>query len=476
MSVLILILALGLLMTVAYRGYSVIVGAPVCALLAVLLTLGPQAMFPLFSELFMGKMVEFVGQYLPVFLLGALFGKLMELSGAAASISGWIVALVGEKHTMWAIVLACAVLTYGGVSLFVVAFAVYPFAKALFRSSMLPERLIPGTIALGSFTFTMDALPGTPQIQNVIPTTFFGTTVYAAPVLGVCGAVFVLTCGMLYLRKRAADLGPQEWEPEEPTSAPAVVSTVKQTELPSPGLAFLPLLTVAVVNFFFTRYLEAGGKKDIEIVGLGLDASSIPKGDYVDGVVHMGKLAGVFAIEVALLCGLVVATVIGFQRLKGQVRQGMEKAVAGAMLAALNTGSEYGFGAVIAAMPGFAVVKTLLSNAFANPLLNVAVSVNVLAGITGSASGGMSIALAAMAENFKAAATAADIPFEVLHRVASMASGGMDTLPHNGAVITLLMITGMTHRQSYRDIFAITCIKTAAVFVVIAIYSLTGWV
>jgi H+/gluconate symporter-like permease len=145
------------------------------------------------------------------------------------------------------------------------------------------------------------------------------------------------------------------------------------------------------------------------------------------------------------------------------------------MLAALNTASEYGFGAVIAALPGFLFVKEALM-AIPNPLVNEAITVTTLAGITGSASGGMSIALAAMSEQFITAANSAGIPTEVLHRVASLASGGMDTLPHNGAVITLLAVTGLTHRQSYRDIFAITCIKTLAVFVVIATYYATGLV
>lgn len=460
-------------MTVAYRGYSVIVGAPLCALLAVLLTLGPGALFPFFSELFMGKMVEFIAQYLPVFLLGALFGKMMELTGAAAAISGWIVGLLGERHTLGAVVLACAVLTYGGVSLFVVAFAVYPLARSLFRRSGIAERLIPGTIALGSFTFTMDALPGTPQIQNVIPTTFFGTDLYAAPWLGLCGAIFVLVCGMKYLEHRRQVLGAEPWAPNtspESTEAPDAEPRM------APWKAFLPLLTVAVVNFVFTRHLKATLPKELHLTQLGLDPDSLSPSDFVDGTVPMAKLAGIYSIEVALLCGLLVAAALGWKGLQGQLRQGLDKAVGGATLAALNTGSEYGFGAVIAALPGFAVIKTGLSTAFTNPLLNEAVSVNVLAGITGSASGGMSIALAAMAENFKSAALEAGIPFEVLHRVASMASGGMDTLPHNGAVITLLMITGMTHRQSYRDIFAITCIKTVAVFVVIAIYGLTGLV
>ena len=110
------------------------------------------------------------------------------------------------------------------------------------------------------------------------------------------------------------------------------------------------------------------------------------------------------------------------------------------------------------------------------PLVNEAITVTTLAGITGSASGGLSIALGAMSDQFIANANAAGIPLEVLHRVASMASGGMDTLPHNGAVITLLAVTGLTHRQSYKDIFAITCIKTLAVFFVIAVYYATGWV
>lgn len=462
MSVLILLLALGLLMGVAYRGFSVIVGAPLCALLAIGLALGPSAMLPAFSGLFMKAMVDFIALYLPVFLLGALFGKMMELTGSAASISAAIVGVLGERHTMGAVVLACAVLTYGGVSLFVVAFAVYPFAKALFRRSRIAERLIPGTIALGSFTFTMDALPGTPQIQNVIPTTFFGTTLYAAPILGVCGALFVLTTGMIYLERRKRVLGPQEYEDEPPVGEGTV-----DRALPSPILAFLPLMSVAIINFTFSRFLAGIEPKDIPLSSFGIES---------DVEVHLSKMAGIYAIEVALIGGIFLAAVLGFARLKGHIQSGMDKAVGGAMLAALNTGSEYGFGAVIAALPGFAVVKKFLAGAISDPLLNEAVSVNLLAGITGSASGGMSIALAAMSENFKAAALQADIPFEVLHRVASMASGGMDTLPHNGAVITLLMITGMTHKQSYGDIFAITCMKTAAVFVVIAIYHTTGLV
>ena len=198
MSFIIVLAALLFLMFVAYRGYSVILFAPVAALGAVLLT-DASLVAPMFTGLFMDKMVGFVKNYFPVFLLGAVFGKVIELSGFSKSIVSSVIQLVGAGRAMLSIVLVCAVLTYGGVSLFVVVFAVYPFAAEMFRQSDIPKRLIPGTIALGAFTFTMDSLPGTPQIQNVIPTAFFKTTIYAAPILGTVGAFFILIAGMVYL-------------------------------------------------------------------------------------------------------------------------------------------------------------------------------------------------------------------------------------------------------------------------------------
>jgi H+/gluconate symporter-like permease len=190
-------------------------------------------------------------------------------------------------------------------------------------------------------------------------------------------------------------------------------------------------------------------------------------------VQEVSKVAAVWAVEGALLVGIATVLAFAWQPVRASFAEGSKSAIGGALLASMNTASEYGFGAVIAALPGFLVVASALE-AIPNPLVNEAVTVTAMAGITGSASGGMSIALAAMADSFIANAQAAGIPMEVLHRVASMASGGMDTLPHNGAVITLLAVTGLTHRQSYKDIFAITLIKTAAVFVVIATYYALG--
>jgi H+/gluconate symporter-like permease len=457
----VVVAALVFLMFVAYRGFSVILFAPVAALGAVLLT-DPSLVPPMFTSLFMDKMVGFVKLYFPVFLLGAVFGKVIELSGFSKSIVSSVIKMVGRERAMLSIVLVCAILTYGGVSLFVVVFAVYPFAAEMFRQGGIPKRLIPGTIALGAFTFTMDSLPGTPQIQNIIPTTFFKTNTWAAPWLGVIGGIFILLVGLAYLnwrRKQAAAKG--EGYGEGHTNEPEAFA---EEALPNPFIAILPLVLVGVLNRLFTEWIPGAYGKTHEMTLAGATKPI---------VTEVSKVAAIWAVEGALLVGILTVMVFAFKAVSQKFAEGTKAAVAGSLLASMNTASEYGFGAIIAGLPGFLIIADALK-AIPNPLINEAITVTTLAGITGSASGGMSIALAAMADQFIAAANAAGIPLEVLHRVASMASGGMDTLPHNGAVITLLAVTGLTHRQSYGDIFTITCIKTAAVFVVIAFYYLTG--
>ncbi|WP_296250969.1 GntP family permease [uncultured Stenotrophomonas sp.] len=468
MSFLIVLAALCFLMFVAYRGYSVILFAPVAALGAVLLT-DPSLVQPMFTGLFMDKMVGFLKLYFPVFVLGAVFGKLIEVSGFSKSIVSATIKLVGAKRAMLSIVLVCALLTYGGVSLFVVVFAVYPFAAELFRQSNIPKRLIPGTIALGAFTFTMDALPGTPQIQNIIPSAFFGTNSWAAPWLGVIGTVVILILGMSYLewRRRVAVRNGEGYAgaSDELRNEP---EPFHGQNLAHPLVAITPLLLVGVANFLFTRWIPGF---------YGETQSFIPAviGNPAPVVQEVSKLGAIWAVQGALLLGILSVIAFAWKPVIASFAEGTKSAIGGAMLASMNTASEYGFGAVIAALPGFLVVANALGS-IPNPLVNEAVSVTAMAGITGSASGGMSIALAAMADSFIANAQAAGIPMEVLHRVAAMASGGMDTLPHNGAVITVLAVTGLTHRQSYKDIFAITIIKTLAVFAIIGVYYATGLV
>lgn len=459
MSVLIVVVALCLLMYVAYKGQSVILFSPLVALAAVACT-DVHLIAPIFSGVFMTKMVDFIRLYFPVFLLGALFGKVIELSGFSKSIVSAIIKVIGRDRAMLAIVLVCAVLTYGGVSLFVVVFAVYPFAAELFRAGDIPKRLMPGTIALGAFSFTMDAFPGTPQIQNIIPTTFFQTNTWSAPILGLVGSGFVLIVGMIYLeynRKKSKANG--EGYGTNLINEPA---DVPHEQLPNPIIALSPLVVVGVANFMFTRVIPNiyGKEFSFDIAGKAV-------------TIDVAKLTAVWAVEAALLLGILVVFIFAFKPLMKHFADGSKAAVSGAVMASLNTASQYGFGGVIAALPGFFVVAASLQH-IPNPLLNEAVSVTVLAGITGSASGGMSIALATMSSHFIEVAHQMNIPLDVFHRIAAMASGGMDTLPHNGAVITLLGVTGLTHKQSYKDIFAITIIKTLAAGFAILFYYTTG--
>ena len=467
MSFLIVLAALAFLMLAAYRGYSVILFAPIAALGAVLLT-EPSAVAPVFSGIFMEKMVGFLKLYFPVFMLGAVFGKVIEMSGFSKSIVQAAIRYIGRSRANAVIVAVCALLTYGGVSLFVVVFAVYPFAAELYRQSNIPKRLMPGALALGAFSFTMDSLPGTPQIQNIIPTTFFKTTGWAAPVLGTIGSLFIIVVGLAYLEwRRRAAMASGEGYGTSLANEPQAMDT---EALPHPAIAILPLILVGVANFVFTRMIP---------VWYGSDAYTVPAsvlpGVHAPVTATVKTVVAIWAVEAALLLGILLVVLSAFRRISKTFADGSKTAVGGALLAAMNTASEYGFGGVIAALPGFIVVSDALKG-IPNPLVNAAVSVSSLAGITGSASGGMSIALAAMSDLFIRGAEAAQIPMEVLHRVVSMASGGMDTLPHNGAVITLLAVTGLTHRESYREIFAVTIIKTLAVFFVIGVFYLTGWV
>jgi H+/gluconate symporter-like permease len=446
-----ILLSLGLLMYFAYRGFPVIIFAPIFALLAV--SLSGLALMPSYTESFMMNAANYVKSFFPIFLLGAIFGKVMEMSGAAASIAQGIVRALGSKRAILSVVLAGAILTYGGVSLFVVAFAVYPFAAAIFREANIPKRLIPGTIALGAFTFTMDALPGTPQIQNIIPTTFFGTDAYAAPWVGIIGAVLVLSGGLFWLERRrkqaqAAGEGYGDNHKNEPESVES------NEKYPALWLSILPLLIVLVANFVFSRtdwsainwYNESMLKESFKIASAKSVVSS-------------------WALIAALSLGIIAAMCINVKRVKVKFAAGLTTAAAGALLAIFNTASEVGFGNVVKTLPGFKSIQDWILGASSHPLVSEAVAVNVLAGVTGSASGGLSIALDVMGKQYVSLAQTAGISPEYLHRIASMASGGMDTLPHNGAVITLLAITGLTHRQSYKDIFMITVIKTVTVFV-----------
>lgn len=437
-----ILLSLTLLMALAYRGMSVILLAPLLALLAVALD-GSTPVLASYTQVFMPSMAEFTLKYFPLFLLGAIFGKLMEDSGAAASIARSVVRLIGERRAILAVVLSCAILTYGGISLFVVAFTVYPIAAALFRQARVPKRLIPGSIALGAFTFSMTCLPGTPQIQNLIPMPYFQTTAFAAPVLGTIGGAIIFILGMAWLvrRERAAaargeGYGTGHTQEATPTETPP---------LPPLTLALAPLVLVISLNYALTEYLIPRW-----------DTAYLAQAAF--GSTDIGKLRGTWAMILAVAAAVAMTLACHFRTLKN-INGSMTQGVMGSLLPTFNTASEFGYGATIASLPAFGLIKNAVLNiAPGNPLVSEAVAINAMAGITGSASGGLSIALKALGDDYHRAALDKGIDPELMHRVAVMSCGGLDTLPHNGAVITLLVICGLTHRQSYLDIGVVSLV------------------
>jgi H+/gluconate symporter-like permease len=452
-----LVISLASLMYFAYRGVNVLVLAPVCAILAIMFQdhqfSGMGVPLAYYTQVFMTSLGKYVVMYFPVFLLGAIFGKLMNDTRAAQVIGEFISKKLGPKRAILATVLACAVLTYGGVSLFVVAFCVYPIAVTLFAEGGLEKRFIPGAIALGSFTFTMTALPGTPAIQNAIPMPYFGTTTFAAPGLGTIAAVIMLVLGMMWLTWHAK------------SSRPEFVDKVSHTQsenLPNFWLAMTPLIVVIAFNYLFSEVLIP--QWNTEYLALPVFGSASIRG-----------VKGLWAIIIALVIAIlfIIATLRRYNR---NMINSINEGTMGSLLPIFNTASEVGYGAVIASLASFAILKEAVLGIFpSNPLVSEAVAINALAGITGSASGGMSIGLEVLGGRYLELANQMNISPELLHRIASLSSGGFDTLPHNGAVITLLAICGLTHKQSYLDIFAVAvAVPVVATTAVIILGSIFG--
>jgi H+/gluconate symporter-like permease len=482
MGLLGILVSLGALIWLAYRGWSVLLLAPAAALIAAAFSREP--LLAHWTQTFMSNAAQFLAQFFPLFLLGALFGKLMDDSGAVKSISRFMTERLGARHAVLAVVLAGAMVTYGGVSLFVAFFVLAPMAQELFRAADIPRRLMPAAIALGTSTFTMSALPGTPAIQNAIPMPFFGTTPFAAPGLGVVAAAIMLGFGMWWLgraeavARRAgegyggegdefADAAAQDQlVRERATTAhefdPAEIRHGKASDsLPPIELAVLPLVTVVGVNLLMALFILPS-----------LDFGFLAEERW--GSTSLSAVGGVWAVAVALATATLLLVLTNRSRLPA-LRESMDAGANASVLPALSVASLVGFGAVVAALPAFAVVRDWVLGIGGGPLVSLSVATNILAALTGSASGGLTIALDALGETYMRLAAEQGIDPALMHRVAVIGAGTLDSLPHNGAVVTLLAVCGATHRESYRDIVMVAIVGAVlALAAVIALGSMFG--
>ncbi|MTH52000.1 GntP family permease [Bacillus mangrovi] len=423
-----IILGLVLLMVLAYFGWSIIWIAPLISLIVA--AFSGLDLLPAYTETYMEGFVGFAKKWFPVFLLGAIFGKLMEETGMAQAVAYKITDFIGKKRAILGVLIGAAVLTYGGVSLFVVVFALYPLTIALFKAADLPRKLIPATLVLGAFTFTMTALPGTPQIQNIIPTEYFKTTPLAGPVTGIVSGLIMAVGGYLYLAWRGRKLQAKG----EGFTAPKGGSEVKEIDansLPNPYLSIVPLLAVVVsLNFL---------KLDI-----------LP----------------------SLLIGIAVIMVLSLKKFKMFI-SAINGGASGSVMAVINTSAAVGFGAVVTAVPSFAGITDSIMGLGGNPLISEAAAVQLLASITGSASGGMGIALQALGDQYYQLSQSSGIAPEAFHRIAAVASGA-SILPHNGALLTLLTVTGLKHKDSYGDVAVVGLLIPTIALIVAVLLAAAG--
>ncbi|MBX0359301.1 GntP family permease [Halobacillus faecis] len=404
-----ILIGLVLLMLLAYLGWSIIWIAPLVS--GIVAILSGMDILPAYTDTYMQGFVDFAKDYFPIFLFGAIFGKLMEDTGAAQSVAHKISSVIGKKRAILGMLLSAAILTYGGVSLFVVVFAVYPLAVAMFREANVSRKLIPSTFVLGAFTFTMTALPGTPQIQNIIPINTFKTDTMAAPILGIVAALIMAVGGYFYLKFREKQLNNKDEKFTEPEGDNQVKS-VNEEELPNWILSTIPLIAVVLTLNAF----------DISILA-------------------------------ALLIGIILIMIFNWKDYKDFIKA-INGGASGSVMATINTSAAVGFGTVVTASPGFDSVKELIFSIPLSPFFSEAFAVSLLAMITGSASGGMGIALEALGQEYYNIAVDQGLSLEAFHRITSVASGA-SILPHNGALLTLFTVTGLTHKDSYKDVFVV---------------------
>jgi H+/gluconate symporter-like permease len=407
---------LALLTVLALRGWNLFIAAPLCALVIALtgnIAVLPSGDETAFVTTYMSGFAGFVGAWFLMFLLGSLFGKFMEDTGSADALARWIVNKLGMQHAVAAVVLACAILTYGGVSVFIVAFSVFPMALSLFKDANLPRRFIPGALAFGSVTFTMTTA-GSPEIQNWIPIKYLHTSPYAAWEVSFIVATFMAIFGFWWLRRMIRQAVANGEHFEHRLSDPEI----PEREYPHPASGLLPLLVVLIVSFFFHETYAQ------------------------------------YALILALGGGCVSIMVINW-RYFHDLSRAVNEGTSGALIAIGNTAAVVGFGTVAKASPAFAVAVDAMTGIPGNELIGAAIAVTAIAGLTGSASGGLSIALPVLAPYY----TDIGVQPDQLHRISSIASGALDSLPHNGYVVTTVRaICGETHQSAYWPIAALTVV------------------
>jgi H+/gluconate symporter-like permease len=441
--------ALALLIVFALRGVNILIASLICSGI-VAVTNGMPWAGALATD-YMAAMMGFAGNFFILLLTGAIFGRVMAESAAAQSVALALRNRLGDQHALLIIVLATAGLTYGGVNVFIVVFTLYPLALGLVHKANLPKRLLLAAASLGAGTFTMTALPASPSIHNNIAAKALGTPLTSGIILGLAATVIMVGLGLWYLNwqtkvaKRRGEVfvpGPLDMLKEQEG---------EKLDAPHWAVAMIPLvLVVLLIMFprFFVSYVQD---------------PAAPVGPFEQFIMFTTKQP-IMWTSLALVGGILAGIALfrkHFTGIKAMLGRGAESSA----LPLLNTAAVIGFGGVVSKTAVFESFATFFMDAPIPPLASAAISINVIAGITGSASGGLQIWMSSFAQHY----LDAGVNPETLHRVVTVASGALDSLPHCGAIITFLTVTGITHKEGYKDVAAVTVVIPAIATVAVVI-------
>lgn len=419
-------LALGLLVLVflCFKGWGMI---PITLVASVVIIITNRMdVFQALTNGYAVSMKDYVGTYLLLFFFGTVFGGLMSESGAAKSIAVKLLRTLGSGKGILIVVLASGVLSYGGINLFVLVFTLYPIALVLFKEENIPTRLFPSAMLLGSATFTMVGFPGSPAIQNLIPTEYLGTNAYAAPINGSIVGIFMLVLGVWFLtfnqKKLVASGIGFVASPHDDMSK---ITVIENEDMPHWALSALPLVVIIGV-IFATRNMS--------------DSIS--------------------AVNVALLIGCLLSVALFYKRIPSLIGSINESGV-NSITALMNTAVVIGFGGVVKMSGGFQTIVDFAMGLEMSPLISAALATGVVAAATGSCSGGMRIFFDSLGSQYIGLCNAAGIPLEILHKVVGLAGAGLDNFPHSGGFITPVVYCHLNPKECYPYVFFTNMVVTS---------------
>lgn len=415
LSVLAIIIPLLLLVFVIWKRVNIAISAIICT--GLMAFMSGLNVYDCLTNDYMTAFVGYIKSYWPLIFLGASFGKAMQLGGGAEDLANWLTSKLGTKYVIPVLCLTTLILSYGGVSCYVIVFVIYPIALNMFKKADLPRHLVPAIVAAGSFT-AVNLGPGSPSVVNNIPVKYLGTSPTILPVYSaiIAGSFFILAMIYCMWQEKAARKKGEHFSADAETLK--MMAEYEKKEHGSGPMALIPLAIVVFPLF------------------LGVD------------------------VLYTLLAGWISIAILYWKKIDNKVDI-LNCGVSDAMGAIVATSAVVGFGGVAKLTMGYTTMVEMATSMGGSPLISFSMGTALLAGACGSGSGGLTLALETLAPKY----LEMGVNPGVLHKIASAACITLDSLPHNGVMVTVLACCGLTHKEGYRHLFAITVVGSTIILI-----------